>query len=149
MLRHSLLDWTGWLATCETHLILQTILHWCDMFPFMLSSCHSLRSSGRGEKNCERRSPRCPAMSRTHCHVIPYQIKARSKLENNKPIHVGSCWEGLRSHLSISLWSMRFCLWNPWASSIGFLSAKLVLLAFYKLVKPDFIMFKTCWGTVC
>ena len=60
MLRHSLLDWTGRLATCETHLLLQTIIRWCDMFPFMLPSCHSPRSSGRGEKNCEKRLPRCP-----------------------------------------------------------------------------------------
>ena len=67
MLRYNLLDWTDGLRHVKPTFFLQTILQ-CDMFPFMLPSCHSLRSSGRGEKNCERRSPRCPTHTLS-CHV--------------------------------------------------------------------------------
>ena len=160
MLRHSLLDWTGWLATCETHLLLKdnSSLMWHvslhvvilpftqelrqrrkklrkEVAPLSRTHCLLLKDNSslmwhvslhvvilpftqelwQRRKNMQKE---VAPLSRTHCHVIPYQIKSRSKLENNKPIHVGSCWESLRSHLSISLWSMRFCLWNPWASSI-------------------------------
>ena len=86
MLRHSLLDWTGQLATCETHVLLQTIIRWCDMFPFMLPSCHSPRSSGRGEKNCEKRSPRCPTHIVMPCPDIKWAGFMLNHLEHTHHI---------------------------------------------------------------
>ena len=60
MLRHSLLDWTGRLATCETHLLLKdnSSLMWhVSIHVAILSFTQELR---KRRKNCERRSPRCP-----------------------------------------------------------------------------------------
>ena len=106
MLRHSLLDWTGQLATCETHVLLQTIIRWCDMFPFMLPSCHSPRSSGRGEKNCEKRSPRCPTHIVMPCPDIKWAGFMLNHLEHTH--HITGSW----SHwclIAQSFMSFHFC----------------------------------------